>query len=71
MGCATFLPFSFSTVLSTFFRVSEVAMTKMATSFASLHSDDDHKRSGIIENSNRHWFPSIYYVRLLPWEMVV
>ena len=66
----TFLPFP--TILSTLFRVSKVGMTTTATSFASFHSDVvDQKGSGIVENSNRHGFPLIYYSRLLPWEVLV
>ena len=47
-------------------------MTTTATSFALFHSDVvDQKGNGIVENSNRHWFPSIYYSRRLPWEVLV
>ena len=64
----TFLPFP--TVLSTLFRVSKVGMTT-ATAFASLRGDGDHEGGGTIEVSNRHQFPLVYYLRLLPWEVVM
>ena len=58
-------------MLSTLFRVSKVGMTMTATSFAFLHGDVYHEGGGIIEISNCHQFPLVYYLRLLPWEVVM
>ena len=64
--CTAILLLSFSSVLSILFCVSKVGLTTKVTSFSSLHGDVvDHGGGGIVEISNHHRVPSIYYSRLL------